>query len=179
MKLFLFFFSYKLQASLWACNHDESQLYNTSKDYIEHVFIPSDLNVESVDSQLRIPLLLFAFLSIFFLLFLSFFLTSMHFVKSLTQWRDYLDYHVMEQGTVEACHWADCGHQFSADDDISVSCYIIRMVGQSFGVVQLILHFRTIFSVSKRGVEHAIKADFHVKGFAQSFILKERERVTL
>ncbi|KAL9957619.1 hypothetical protein ACROYT_G034539 [Oculina patagonica] len=30
------------------------------------------------------------------------------------------EYHVMEQGTVEACHWADCGHQFSADDDISV-----------------------------------------------------------
>jgi len=29
------------------------------------------------------------------------------------------EYHVMEQGTVEACHWTQCGHQFSTDDDIA------------------------------------------------------------
>ena len=43
------------------------------------------------------------------------------FVPNLRSLRYCLEYHVMEQGTVEACHWADCGHQFSADDDISVS----------------------------------------------------------
>ena len=32
-----------------------------------------------------------------------------------------VEYHVMEQGAVEACHWSHCGHQFSRDDDIGVS----------------------------------------------------------
>ena len=35
--------------------------------------------------------------------------------------RHVIEYHVMEQGVVEACHWFQCGHQFSPDDDISVS----------------------------------------------------------
>lgn len=35
--------------------------------------------------------------------------------------RDHLkEYHVIEQGTVGACHWFQCGHHFSAEDDISV-----------------------------------------------------------
>lgn len=35
--------------------------------------------------------------------------------------RDHIkEYHVIEQGTVGACHWFQCGHQFSAEDDISV-----------------------------------------------------------
>ena len=32
-----------------------------------------------------------------------------------------VEYHVMEQGAVETCHWSLCGHQFSRDDDIGVS----------------------------------------------------------
>ena len=31
------------------------------------------------------------------------------------------EHHVMEEGSVEACHWAERGHKFSVDDDISVS----------------------------------------------------------
>lgn len=61
----------------------------------------------------------------------------------------YLDYHVMEQGTVESCHWANCGHQFSANDDISVSCYIVHMFGRSFGEVQVILCLRKFFDNCK------------------------------
>lgn len=123
----------------------KSQLHNKSKDYIQNVFIPNDHNVVSVD----ISLYLLVFISFPFLY--SFILDSMRFIKSLTPWRHHLDYHVMEQGTVEACHWANCGHKFSADDDISVRCYIIRMVGQSFGVVYLILRrFPQFFQVTIR-----------------------------
>ena len=35
--------------------------------------------------------------------------------------RHVVEYHVMEQGAVETCHWSHCGHQFSRDDDIGVS----------------------------------------------------------
>ena len=35
--------------------------------------------------------------------------------------RRVVEYHVMEQGAVETCHWSHCGHQFCRDDDIGVS----------------------------------------------------------
>lgn len=142
---------FKLQPFLWEC--DEIRATQQSEDYVVMatskrcvelhslnffvylwilysliLFLLSRIRNSNYDLKSFVwsSILRFGFYD-FFLCFplfrFSFFREFDAFCFIINSLRHCLEYHVMEQGTVEACHWADCGHQFSAADDISVSCF--------------------------------------------------------